>query len=105
MPREHLHNVLRAIFNTEDMGTAPGDITGLLADVRRGDRDAEARLAEVVYDHLHNLPDARCSTSGPDHTLQPTVLVHEADLAFPGWGTSLGRWRQVWRKPCLKAQI
>jgi len=62
------------------VGTAPGDITRLLAGIRNGDREAEARLAELVYDELRRLAKRRMYGERPDHTLQPTALVNEAFL-------------------------
>jgi RNA polymerase sigma-70 factor, ECF subfamily len=60
------------------MGTVPGDITRLLAEIRQGNREAETRLAELVYDELHRLAKYRMYGERADHTLQPTVLVSEA---------------------------
>ena len=62
------------------MGTAPGDITRLLAEIRQGSSEAESRLAELVYAELHRLARRRMYGERPDHTLQPTVLVNEAFL-------------------------
>jgi RNA polymerase sigma factor (TIGR02999 family) len=54
------------------------DITRLLIAAQAGNRDAQSSLASLVYDELHRLA-ARCMRNErPDHTLQPTVLVHEA---------------------------
>lgn len=57
-----------------------GEITGLLAAVRRGDRAAESQFLECVYDQLHRLARRLFGRERPDHTLQPTALVHEAYL-------------------------
>jgi RNA polymerase sigma factor (TIGR02999 family) len=62
------------------MGAAPGDITRLLAELRDGDREAESRLAHLVYKELHRLAKRRMFGERPDHTLQPTALVNEAFL-------------------------
>lgn len=56
----------------------PPDVTQLLAAVRDGDRDASARLFERVYAELRKLAGARMRHERPDHTLQPTEVVHEA---------------------------
>jgi RNA polymerase sigma-70 factor (ECF subfamily) len=62
------------------MGAASGDITQLLAQIRQGNREAESRLAELVYKELHRLARRRMYGERPDHTLQPTVLVNDAFL-------------------------
>jgi RNA polymerase sigma factor (TIGR02999 family) len=49
-------------------------------DVRAGDKEAEARLLAVLYDELRRLAAAYLRRERPDHTLQPTALVHEAYL-------------------------
>jgi RNA polymerase sigma factor (TIGR02999 family) len=55
-----------------------GEITSLLAAMRRGDPDAENRLAALVYDDFHALARHYMKRERPDHTLQPTALVNEA---------------------------
>jgi len=60
------------------MDTSQGEITVLLAQVRHGDRDAEARLLSLVYDELRGLAAHYIRGERPDHTLQATALVHEA---------------------------
>ena len=58
----------------------PGEITQLLAEVRSGNRDAESRLASVVYHELHRMASRYMHHERPDHSLQATILVHEAYL-------------------------
>jgi|ERR1035438_2792828 RNA polymerase sigma factor (TIGR02999 family) len=54
------------------------DITRLLVEAQGGNKDAQSNLASLVYDELHRLA-ARCMRGErPDHTLQTTILVHEA---------------------------
>jgi RNA polymerase sigma factor (TIGR02999 family) len=55
-----------------------GDITELLAAMRRGDPQAEANLVALVYDDFHALAKRYMTRERPDHTLQPTALVNEA---------------------------
>lgn len=62
------------------MPEAPGDVTRLLAEARHGNSAAESRLAEVLYQHLHGMARRAMAGERADHTLQPTVLVHEALL-------------------------
>lgn len=56
--------------------TEPGEVTHLLQDVRRGDRDAIDRLFTLVYEDLKRR--ARLQLGGGSHTLDTTTLVHEA---------------------------
>src|ERR1017187_5888396 len=49
-----------------------GDITKLLAAMRRGDPEAEANLVALVYDDFHALARRYMSRERPNHTLQPT---------------------------------
>jgi RNA polymerase sigma-70 factor (ECF subfamily) len=56
------------------------DVTQILQEVRDGDGDAPARLMPLVYDELRRLADHYLRQERPDHTLQPTALVHEAYL-------------------------
>lgn len=56
-----------------------GDVTRLLAAVRRGDGDAMDRLFECVYGELRGIAHRHLSGQSPS-TLSTTVLVHEAYL-------------------------
>jgi RNA polymerase sigma factor (TIGR02999 family) len=56
------------------------DVTQLLLDWSSGDRAALDQLMPLVYDELHRLADLYMRRERPDHTLQPTALVHEAYL-------------------------
>jgi RNA polymerase sigma-70 factor (ECF subfamily) len=70
-----------------DSGAAgAGEVTALLADVERGDLAAADRLLPLVYAELRRLADRYLTREAPDHTLQPTALVHEAyiRLVEPG---------------------
>ena len=55
-----------------------GQITQLLAAVQGGDSTAESQLAELVYGELHGMAARYTRGERSDHSLQPTVLVHEA---------------------------
>lgn len=52
--------------------------TALLIQLRQGNRDAETRLLGGVYDELRRIAAAHMRSERPNHTLQPTALVHEA---------------------------
>ncbi len=56
------------------------DVTLLLTQVANGNQDAAARLIPLVYEELHRLAERRLRLERPNHTLQPTALVHEAYL-------------------------
>ena len=60
------------------------DVTRLLDAAAAGDRQAAADLLPLVYDELRKLAAARMAAESPDHTLQPTALVHEAYLRLVG---------------------
>src|SRR5258708_39669482 len=49
-----------------------------------GDRDALDRLMPLVYSELRRLANFYLQQERPDHTLQPTALVHEAYLKLVG---------------------
>ena len=56
----------------------------LIAAAAAGDRKAAADLLPLVYDELRKLAAAKMAAESPDHTLQPTALVHEAYLRLVG---------------------
>jgi len=57
-----------------------GEITRLLVALRRGDPKAESVLVELIYDDFHARAMQYMLRERPDHTLQPTALVHETYL-------------------------
>jgi RNA polymerase sigma factor (TIGR02999 family) len=56
------------------------EVTRLLFALRDGEKDAAERLARVVYDELHAIAEHAMRRESGGHTLQPTILVHEAFL-------------------------
>ena len=54
------------------------DVTRILSQIQQGDSAAADQLLPVVYDNLRRLASQRMGMESPDHTLQPTALVHEA---------------------------
>ena len=58
----------------------PLDVTKLLADWSRGDQAALDQLTPFVYHDLHERARNYLRHERPDHTLQPTALIHEANL-------------------------
>ncbi|MBW3630971.1 MAG: sigma-70 family RNA polymerase sigma factor, partial [Gemmatimonadetes bacterium] len=45
-----------------------------------GDRQALDQMVPLVYDELHRIAARYLGGERPDHTLQPTALIHEAYL-------------------------
>lgn len=62
----------------------PGDITKALDKTGRGDEAAAAALLPLVYEQLRTLAGSYFRRPGPDQTLQPTALVHEAFMKLAG---------------------
>ncbi len=60
--------------------TAPAEVTALLEAFRGGDSAAGERLLPIVYEALHHIAERHLRLERPDHTLQPTVLLHDAWL-------------------------
>lgn len=58
----------------------PGEVTELLVQLRHGNREAEAKLVPLIYVELRRMAANYLHGERPDHTLQPTALVHEAYL-------------------------
>lgn len=56
----------------------PQDFTQLLNDWRNGDKCALDQMTPVLYDELRRIARHFLAAERPDHTLQPTALVHEA---------------------------
>src|SRR5215468_4988332 len=56
------------------------NVTQLLIELSNGDRGVVDLLLPVIYDELRRLAANYLRRERPDHTLQPTALVHEAYL-------------------------
>lgn len=63
-----------------DLPSSPSTEAQLLLAWRAGDRHALDQMLPLVYEELHRLASSYLSRERPDHTLQPTALVHEAYL-------------------------
>ena len=63
---------------------AAHEVTDLLVRWGEGDRGALTTLTPLVYAELRRLAARALSRERPDHTLQPTALVHEAFLRLHG---------------------
>jgi RNA polymerase sigma factor (TIGR02999 family) len=82
-PRNFEYNAchLCAAFWKCDMIQQSDDVTGLLVKLQGGaNRELEARLIELVYGELRKLAAYHLRGERPEHSLQPTALVHEAYL-------------------------
>ncbi len=66
------------------MKALPGETTRLLAEVKRGNKDALGKLMPLVYTELRHLAGHYLRAERIGHTLQPTALVHEAYLRLVG---------------------
>ena len=55
-------------------------ITALLDRARNGDAAAREAVVNALYGELHRLAEIAFQRENPGHTLQPTILVHEAFL-------------------------
>jgi len=51
-----------------------------MASFRSGDRDAAGRLVELFYPELRRIAAARMRAERPNHSLQPTAVVHQLYL-------------------------
>ncbi|MEM7352251.1 MAG: sigma-70 family RNA polymerase sigma factor [Acidobacteriota bacterium] len=66
------------------------DVTELLFAWRNGQRDALDRLMPMVYQELRSVAAGYLRRERPDHTLEPTAVLHEAylrlvDKTHPHW--------------------
>ena len=53
------------------------DVTLLLKKLANGNQEASTELIPVIYQELHRLAVGHLRRERPDHTLQPTALVHK----------------------------
>jgi RNA polymerase sigma factor (TIGR02999 family) len=60
------------------------EITRILVAIEHDDPTATAKLLPLVYDELRKLAARHMADERPDHTLQPTALVHESYLRLVG---------------------
>lgn len=55
-----------------------GEVTRLLIEAENGDPSATEKLLPLVYDRLHAIARNAFRDQNGRHTLQPTVIVHDA---------------------------
>lgn len=68
---------------SDDLGP-PAGVTQLLSRWAEGDKAALDEVLPLVYDELRKLAKAYLRRQSPDHTLQPTALVHEVYVRLLG---------------------
>jgi RNA polymerase sigma factor (TIGR02999 family) len=78
-----MRNSAAKIPVSEDKSSAV-DITQLLQDWQRGDREALDRLMPLVYDQLHLIATRHLARERRERTLQTTALVNEAYMKLVG---------------------
>src|SRR5262245_39333639 len=66
------------------VGRFMSEVTQILQAIDSGDASAATELLPLVYAELRRLAASKLAAERPDHTLQPTVLVHEAFLRLVG---------------------
>ena len=66
------------------MEPGPQEVTQLLAKLSKGDSEASSQLIVLVYAELRAMAGRCMRGERPNHTLQATVLVHEAYLRLAG---------------------
>jgi len=77
------------LFNAKAMSSTH-DVTRLLVQWAKGNKEALADLTPLVYKELRRLAASHLRRERKSHTLQPTALVHEAYLRLvdqknPNW--------------------
>jgi len=65
-------------FQRTPVNAEPGEVTRLLLELKRGNKEAEGRLIPLVYKELRRIAAMYLRRESPGHSLQATALVHEA---------------------------
>jgi RNA polymerase sigma factor (TIGR02999 family) len=60
------------------VSATPGEVTNLLLELKRGNKEAEGLLIPLVYKELRRIAARYLRRESPGHSLQATALVHEA---------------------------
>lgn len=68
--------------------SAHPEVTVILKRLGTGDQDAARELLPILYHELRRLAESAFRGQRKNHTLQPTVLVHEAFIKLVGKPTS-----------------
>jgi RNA polymerase sigma factor (TIGR02999 family) len=83
--------------------TSRPDVTKLLLEWSKGDRQSLDKLLPVVYQELRRLAQHYLGQERPDHTLQATALVHEVYLKLID--TKVVRWENRAHFFAVAAQV
>ena len=62
------------------MNSSSQDVTQLLVELTKGNKEAASKLIPLVHDELHRLARRQMRGERTDHTLQATALLNEAYL-------------------------
>lgn len=79
-PEDLFWRVQLAIEVTAPLSLQSETVAWLMARFRNGDHEAAGRLVELFYPELRRIAAARMRAERPDHTLQPTAVVHQLYL-------------------------
>ncbi len=85
------------------LSPGPGVVTVLLSELKNGNQQASSQLMDYLYAELRRLAGGYMRQERPDHTLQPTALVHEAFLRLVGDETT--DWRNRAHFMALSARV
>src|SRR5262249_17912098 len=72
------------------MPELPDDVTQVLNSMEVEERAAVGNLLPAVYEGLRRMAEALFRKERPDHSLEPTALVHEAYVRMSK--SDSGRW-------------
>lgn len=78
-------------------GSDEHEVTRLLHELQAGDGAAADRVLPLIYQTLHEIARRQMRGERPDHTLQPTALVHDAFLKLVGQQASWQNREQFYR--------
>ena len=71
-------------MNHNEAATPDDRVVRLLGQWHQGDSSAREELLTILYSDLHKLAAGYLRRERPNHTLQPTALIHEAYLKLAG---------------------
>jgi RNA polymerase sigma-70 factor, ECF subfamily len=71
-------------MNEENDVRDPRGVTVLLQQIKDGDTAAESELMPLIYEQLRAIAKNQMARERPDHSLQATILVHDAFLQLVG---------------------
>ena len=83
---------------TTHMSHSPKEVTSMLIQWSKGDREALDRLIPIVYDELHRIAERYFRRERSDQTLQPTALVNELYVRIVNQSEIDWVWENVTRR-------